>query len=324
MTDPMAITYGGRSFSSEELALMRQAASDYAELGITEIARTICEWLDWKRPNGRLKNHECRLLLERLDHQGILKLPALRRSGRRGPRPVVIDTETDAPTLIQTTIAELEPLRLVLVEKPESSLWRQLIQRFHYLGCRVPVGAHLRYFVKSGNGQILACLLWTSPAWKMAPRDQWIGWSPQQRARNLQYIVNNGRFLILPWVRVQGLASTILARSAKQLPLDWRQHYGYAPLLLETLVDAARFKGTCYRAANWIYLGKTAGGSRTDRLRQANPRPVKLIFVLPLHRRVQQRLRLIDAPAGLSSPDDELPHTAIDPSAIPLPLALSN
>ena len=272
MTDPMAITYGGRCFSSEELALMRQAASDYAERGITEIARTLCEWLDWKRPNGRLKNHECRLLLERLDHQGILKLPAVRRSGRRGPRSVVIDTETDAPTPIQTTVTELEPLRLVLVEKPESSLWRQLIQRFHYLGCRVPVGAHLRYFVKSGNGQILACLLWTSPAWTMAPRDQSIGWNPEQRARNLQYIVNNG-FLILPWVRVQGLASTILARSAKQLPQDWRQHYGYVPLLLETLVDASRFKGTCYRAANWIYLGNTAGGSRTDRLHHACPAP---------------------------------------------------
>ena len=297
MTDPMAMTYGGRSFSSEDLALMRQAASDYAGLGITEIARTICEWLDWKRPNGRLKNHECRLLLERLQHQGILTLPALRRSGRRGPRSVATNSQTDPPPPIQTAAAELEPLRLILVEQSESSLWRQFIQRYHYLGCRVPVGAHLRYFVKSGNGHILACLLWTSPAWKMAPRDQWIGWSPDQRARNLQYIVNNSRFLILPWVRVKGLASTILARSARQLPQDWRQRYGYTPLLLETLVDAARFRGTCYRAANWIYLGETTGRGRMDRYHQAHANAVKLIFVFPLHRRVQHRLCVIDPPA---------------------------
>src|SRR6266581_2383719 len=293
MNNSMAITFAGRHFSSDELNLMRQAAIDYAGLGVTEIARTICEWLDWKRPNGRLKNHECRLLLERLDHLGILDLPALRRSGRRGPRPVAVDTGTDDPTPIQTAVAELEPLHLVLVEQSESALWRQLMERFHYLGCRTPVGAHLRYFVKSGAGEILACLLWTSPAWKMAARDEWIGWNSQQRTRNLQYIVNNGRFLILPSVHVKGLASTILARSARQLPQDWRQHYGYAPLLLETLVDASRFKGTCYRAANWIYLGNTAGGNRTDRLQHSAPRPVKLIFVLPLHRRAQQRLCLI-------------------------------
>ena len=250
MTELMPITHAGRSFSPQELVLMRQAASDYAALGITEIARTICEWLDWKRPNGRLKNHECRLLLERLDGQGILNLPALRHSGRRGPRTVAVDTRSDAPAPIQTAVADLEPLRLVLVKKPESPLWRQWVERFHYLGCRVPLGAHLRYFVKSGADQILACLLWTSPAWKMAARDEWIGWSSEQRVRNLQYVVNNSRFLILPWVQVKGLASTILARSARQLPQDWRQHYGYAPLLLETLVDGSRFKGTCYRAAN--------------------------------------------------------------------------
>jgi hypothetical protein len=296
MTEPAPILYSGRSFSPEELVLMRQAATDYASLGITEIARTICEWLDWKRPNGRLKNHECRLLLERLDHQGILKLPPLRRSGHRGPRTVAVDARSDTPTRIQSAVADLEPLQVVLVEKSESALWRQLMERFHYLGCRTPVGAHLRYFVKSGTGQILSCLLWTSPAWKMAARDAWIGWNSQQRTLNLQYVVNNSRFLILPSVQVKGLASTILARSARQLSQDWRRNYGYSPLLLETLVDHSRFKGTCYRAANWIYLGNTVGGNRTDRLRQPAFRPAKLIFVFPLHRRAQQRLCLIQPP----------------------------
>ncbi len=303
-TGPGVITYSGRKFSPEELALIKQAARDYAGLGITEIARTICEWLEWRRPNGRLKNHECRLLLERLQDQGLLTLPTLRRSGRRGPRPVAIDTPIDVPEPVQSRIAELEPLRLALVEPEESTLWRQLMERFHYLGHRTPVGAHLRYFVKSGEGQILACLLWSSPAWKMSVRDRWIGWNWAQRSRSLQYVVNNSRFLILPSVSVKGLASTILARSARRLPQDWLKHYGYAPLLLETLVDGSRFKGTCYRAANWIYLGPTAGGSRKDRLEQPHPKTAKLVFVFPLRRGVQQRLCRIDPPSVVASDED--------------------
>jgi hypothetical protein len=295
MNDLVPITFSGRCFSSDELALMRQAATDYARLGITEISRTICEWLDWKRPNGRLKNHECRLLLERLQQQALLMLPDLHHSGRRGPRTVTPDTRSDSQTPIQCRLADLKPLRLTLIEDSDSSLWRQFLQRYHYLGCRVPVGAHLRYFVYSAQSQILACLLWTSPAWKMAARDRWIGWNSDQRAHNLQFIVNNGRFLILPWVKVMGLASTILAHSARQVPHDWHQHYGYTPLLLETLVDVTRFNGTCYRAANWIALGQTTGRGRMDHHHQA-PGTLKRIFVLPLHRRVQQRLCTIDPP----------------------------
>ena len=289
------LTFAGRCFSSEELALIRQAATDYATLGITEIARTICEWLDWRRPSGRLKNHECRLLLERLRDQGVLILPALLPSGRRGPRPVLITTESDAQPTIQTTVADLQPLRLVPVQSTDSALFRQLIERYHYLGYRIPTGAHLRYFVQAASGQILACLQWSSPAWQMAARDHWIGWSSPQRARNLQYIVNNSRFLILPWVRVKGLASSILARSARQLPDHWRQLYGYQPLLLETLVDTARFNGTCYRAANWIYLGETKGRGRMDRHHRTQIIP-KTIFVFPLHRGVQQVLCTSDPP----------------------------
>lgn len=303
MIDHEAIAYSGRSFSSADIALMRQAARDCAGLGVTEIARTICEWLGWRRPNGRLKNHECRLLLERLAGQGVLTLPALRVSGRRGPRPVHPGAWADIPAPIQATVAQLQPLQLTLVGKSESTLWRQLVQQHHYLGCRVPFGAHLRYFAKSTDGRILACLLWTSPAWKMAARDQWIGWTSAQRARNLQYVVTNGRFLILPWVHVKGLASAILARSARLLPQHWRQRYGYTPLLLETLVDPQRYRGTCYRAANWIYLGDTAGGTRNDRLQQTHPLSVKRIFVFPLHRHAQRLLCTDDSATLLSHPD---------------------
>ena len=295
MNNLTAITFAGRCFSSDELALMRQAATDYATLGITEIARTICEWLDWKRPSGRLKNHECRLLLERLRDLGVLSLPALHPAGRRGPRTVSITTQSDAQPAIETTLANLQPLRFVPVQSTDNALFRQFIDRYHYLGYRIPTGAHWRYFVQAASGQMLACLQWSSPAWKMAARDDWIGWSSQQRARNLQYIVNNSRFLILPWVRVKGLASSILARAARQLIDEWRQHYGYSPLLLETLVDAARFNGTCYRAANWIDLGQTTGRGRMDRHHRAETIP-KTIFVFPLRRDVQRALCAADPP----------------------------
>jgi hypothetical protein len=162
----------------------------------------------------------------------------------------------------------------------------------------VPFGASLRYLVRSERApqKVLACLLWSSPAWRMAARDGWIGWSDQERARNLQYIVNNSRFLILPWVRVKGLASKILARCARQLPADWERLYGYRPLLLETLVEAERFRGTCYRAANWIALGQTTGRGRMDREHEAHGAAVKDLYVYPLCRHVEQRLRSATAP----------------------------
>jgi hypothetical protein len=285
----MDITYCGRRFSSEDLELMRQAAHDYAPLGITEIARTVCEWLEWKRPNGRLKNHECRLLLERLRDQGCLTLPPLRQSGKRGPRVPALSAVSDPQPPLQSTVADLEPITLRLVDDAEGSLFRQLIQRYHYLGYRVPVGANLRYFVESASGRLLALMQWTSPAWKMAARDRWIGWNSQQRASNLQRIVNNSRFLILPWVQVKGLASTILARAARQLSFHWHHHYGHEPVLLETLVDSARFSGTCYRAANWTCLGETAGRGRMDRHHQV-PIATKLIFVFPLYRHCREIL----------------------------------
>src|SRR5262250_1433773 len=218
-----SVTFCGRTFRGDELVLMRQVAGECSGLGVTEIARTLCELLDWKRPIGKLKNHES-------------------------------------------------------------------LQRYHYLGCPVPFGANLRYGVRH-DGRELACLLWTSPAWRMQARDAWIGWSDNERRRNLQAIVNQGRFLILPWVRVKGLASKILALSARQLPDDWEKHYALRPLLLETLVDAARFRGTCYRAANWIYVGHTSGRGRMDRENKAQDQAVKNIYVYPLVRDVRQRLR---------------------------------
>jgi len=284
------VTFCGRTFTEQEVELLRVVAHDYAGLGVTEIARTACELLQWERPNGGLKNHECRQLLERLEAEGLLTLPAVRKLGGRGSRRVDVSEPRCEPEPVVCAARECEPLELALVEnKGESRLWREQVERYHYLGCRVPFGAHLRYCVRNRQRE-LACLLWTSPAWKMKPRDVWIGWSDEQRQRHLQWIVNHGRFLILPWVRVQSLASKILALSARQLPRDWESHYGHRPLLLETLVDAARFRGTCYRAANWIYIGQTTGRGRMDREHKADGQAIKDIYVYPLVRDARKRL----------------------------------
>jgi hypothetical protein len=263
---------------------MRQIALEFSALGVTEIARTVCELLEWKRPGGGLKNHECRQLLERLAAEGLLKLPDLRKLGGRGPRRADLSRPYPEPAPVAGAASECEPLELALVEgKAESRRWREQVERYHYLGCRVPFGANLRYWARNRDRE-LACLLWTSPAWKMQARDAWIGWSDEQRQHNLQSIVNNGRFLILPWVHVKGLASKILALSARQLLRDWETRYGRRPLLLETLVDTARFRGTCYRAANWVHVGQTAGRGRMDRNHQAQGQAVKDIYLYPLVR----------------------------------------
>jgi hypothetical protein len=285
-----SLTFCGRTFSGGELALMRQIALEFSALGISEIARTICELLDWKRPSGGLKNHECRQLLERLQADGLLKLPDLRKLGGKGPRRADRSRPCLEPAPVECAASECEPLEMALVEgEAESRRWREQVDRYHYLGWRVPFGANLRYWVRNRNRE-LACLLWTSPAWKMQARDAWIGWGDEQRRRNLQSIVNNGRFLILPWVHVKGLASKILALSARRIPRDWEIRYGRCPLLLETLVDGERFHGTCYRAANWIHVGQTTGRGRMDHDHKAHGQAVKDIYVYPLARDARQQL----------------------------------
>jgi len=287
---PESLTFCGRTFGAGDLEWMRQIALEFSALGVTEIARTVCELLEWKRPSGGLKNHECRQLLERLQAEGFLQLPDLRRLGGRGPRRADISRSCGEPATLECAASECEPLELALVQgQAESRRWREQVERYHYLGCRVPFGAHLRYWVHNRERE-LACLLWTSAAWKMQARDEWIGWNDEQRRRNLQSIVNNGRFLILPWVQVKGLASKILARSARQMPRDWETRYGSRPLLLETLVDTGRFRGTCYRAANWIHAGQTAGRGRMDREHKAHGKAVKDIYIYPLVRDVRQQL----------------------------------
>ena len=287
------LAFCGRPLTEAELALIRDITREFANLAWTELAATLCELLEWRRPNGGLKSRECYLFLRELHRRGWL--PWLTTPQPRAHRtPLAKLTAGPAPSydLLTGPLDRYRPLQLQLIEEaPQRRLFREYLDRYHYLGYRAPYGAQLRYWVRPAQPELppLAALLFTSAAWRMAPRDGCIGWSDQLRQRNLPLVVNNSRFLILPWTRIPHLASHILARAARQLPGDWQARYGVAPVLLETLVDPARYRGTCYRAANWIPAGMTTGRGRMDRSGQAQG-VSKQIFLYPLHRLWRQRL----------------------------------
>ena len=286
---PESLTFCGRTFVPAELKLMRQTAQEFSALGVTEIARTVCELLEWTGPNGGLKNHECRQLLERLQGEGFLKLPEVRHWGGRGPRRLDLSACGSEPAPLVCAAGECEPLELVLVEgQANSRRWREQMERYHYLGCRVPFGAHLRYWACNRDCE-LACLLWTAPAWKMQARDEWIGWSDEQRRQNLQAVINNGRFLILPWVQVKGLASKIPGAERQANAARLGDPLWVPSPAVGNPVDAARFRGTCYRAANWIHVGQTTGRGRMDRAHTAHG-ALKDIYIYPLVCDARERL----------------------------------
>jgi hypothetical protein len=290
---PTAISFCGRPVTDNELKLIRELIHDFPALSLAELSRTICELLDWRRPSGGLKNHECRLLLQQLKERGwISSLPELRITSPRGPRVIKLDVRSQPDAPVTTSLNNCLPLSLDLISNGDDrTLFRQYIQRYHYLGYKVPCGAQLRYFVRSRplSNRIVACLLFTSASLKIAPRDNWIGWNDSARKCHLSRIVNNSRFLILPWIQIPHLASKILSLAAHQLIDDWLDAYRVKPLLLESFVDPQLFSGACYRAANWIHVGSTQGRGRMDRNRDVE-RHVKEIFLFPLHSRAREIL----------------------------------
>jgi len=289
-----SLAFCGRAVSREDLELIREVNRDCSRLSLTELSRTLCELLDWRRPNGALKTRECYEFLQRLQARGWLtSLPLVRVTSPHRPRAVRLDRDSDPGSPLDGPLRPHLPLAFRLLQAPsDRRLFHQYLQRYHYLGYRVPYGAQLRYFVRSSQPPfpLLACLLFTSAAWKMAPRDTWIGWTDTARRVHLPQVVNHSRFLILPWVHLRFLASHLLAQAARQLPPDWQTFYRVRPLLLETLVDAARFPGTCYRAANWIEVGLTQGRGRMDRTGRAQGRAPKHIFLYPLCPQTRQLL----------------------------------
>lgn len=285
----------GRDFTPDELSVIQEVVETCSGLSRKELAQTVCELLDWRRPSGALKAQECWEYLERLEAAGALRLPEKQRRRPLGSRTrVPITTRGDTRAALVGEVGDLAPITLSAVETAEQRLlFRELVGRHHYLGHAVPFGAHLRYLVYASRPEeaVVGCVQFSSPAWRMAARDAWVGWDDATRARNLQRVVNNSRFLILPWVQVKNLASHVLSLATRRVGVDWARRYGVEVLLVETLVDTSRYRGHCYRAANWICLGETSGRGRMDREHLRHGASTKTVLVYPLVKDAARRLR---------------------------------
>ena len=284
----------GREFSRKELSLVQEVVETCAGISRTELSHTVCELLGWRRANGGLKARECMDLLERLESQGLLKLPENRQTGpRKGTRRHIAPADDEKPCAGLTgSVGAFLPLDVQLVKSAKQrQVFKDLVSRYHYLGYAMPFGARLQYlvYVSRPRGQVVGCVQFSSPAWRMKVRDQWIGWDDATRGRALQHIVNNSRLLILP--KIRNLASTLLSCVLRQLRPDWQEHYGVEPYLVETLVDRERFYGGCYRAANWIVLGETSGRGRMDRAHERHGARIKTVMVYPLIKHATRQLR---------------------------------
>lgn len=274
----------GRWFTIDEIREIQEIVSMFSRLSRKELAYTVCETLGWYAPNGKYKVDSSLQLLEKLEKEGQVVLPAKRKRAPRRVKKVIGASNTEEEPLLSGTVSDVEPIELEAVRELTSiHKWNNYVERYHILGYKRPFGAHQRYFIWSGTKERkgLGCMLFSAAAWALAERDAWIGWSKEERSQRLHLIVNNTRFLIFPWVKVKNLASKALSLAAKQVRIDFMERYGYEPVLLETFVDIERYKGTCYRAANWIPLGLTAGRGRMDRYTEYLSTP-KQIFVYPL------------------------------------------
>ena len=283
MPEDPALWVGSRNLTAEDLDLIRWTVRRFGGLSRTELARTLCENLSWKAPNGRLKVAACSGLLQRLHADAAISLPPSRVTAPPTPTERM-GTPPPSPRL-RAPLAALAPIRVEPVTEPERLAWNAMMATYHPLGFRRAFGAHQRYWVRdqaSGRPRILGGLLFAAAAKAVAARDTWIGWSAQQRQRGLHRIVANSRYLLLPDLAVPHLASHVLALALHRLPGDWRQRYGFPPALAETFVEHP-WTGTCYRAANWLRLGDTAGRGRQDRT-HANAATVKSVWVYPLAR----------------------------------------
>ena len=286
------ITVRGRHFEGGDLLRIRAIVQGSPQAHRFELSKKVCETLDWRQPNGRLKDRACRDVLARLHGLGFLRLPPRRRAPVERRRVAL--TQNTAPRAdISIRVRDIDAGALSLVtgsgNRKQERLWNEYIERYHYLGYGVPLGAHLKYFV-CVHRQPIACLAFSGAAWRVEARDRWIGWSDAQRRRNLSSVVSNTRFLILPWVRSPNLASRVLSLAARRLVQDWQERYGYRPLLLETFVPSEHYRGTCYRAANWIAVGHTKGRGRMDRHCKAAVTK-KTVLLYPLVKDAASQLR---------------------------------
>lgn len=296
--------YSGREFTAADISLIIETAKMYPKLSQRELASTICELIGWQSPNGRAKRFQCVEFLRQLEQEGLLSLPPVRQ--KKAPQSTAagkgFETHLSEAVPNHEIVRTCGPVHLEIVRPGETlRRWRQYVGAYHVLGDPTVAGSQLRYMVKSGDMD-LGCLLFSASSWALSPRERWIGWTPDEKKNRLHLVVNNTRFLLLPWVQVRNLASRALSAAAKRIRRDWLEEYCYEPVLLETFVDAP-YKGTCYKASNWIYLGETQGRGRNDRDRE-RLLTRKAIYVLPLRRDFRAVLK------------GEKPWKAVDPDGV--------
>ncbi|OQY25849.1 MAG: hypothetical protein B6244_14680 [Candidatus Cloacimonetes bacterium 4572_55] len=280
----------GRKLTGKDLDLIEELVRSHPSWHRTRLSRELCKIWDWCDAAGRIKDMACRTMLLKLQRKGLIELPPQRRSGvnhlrGRSFQPILHDTSP-----IHCKLSELNGVRLCIADSGyEADLLKTLLQSYHYLGFTTKVGKNISYLALDTQDRPVGVLLFGAAAWKTLPRDQFIGWTPDQRSSNLELITNNMRFLIPPWVCVPHLASHILALAARQICDDWNRKYAHPVVLLETFVQLDRFRGTCYKAANWKYLGETTGRTRND-VHTRIQTPIKAVFAYPLRRNFRQHL----------------------------------
>src|ERR1017187_6723713 len=283
--------YRGREISQEDILYIRALIDSHPNESRRKLSVRLCEAWQWHQANGALRDMVCRGMLLMLERAGQITLPPVSYvrhnplAKRARPEPARIDA-----TPIEDRLHSLQPLEFEQVRRTtDEPLFNSLMEEHHYLGYQQPVGEHLKYLVWA-QGRPVACLAWSSAPRHLGSRDRYIGWSAEARRRNIGFLAYNTRFLILPWVRVEHLASHILGRMTARIPEDWQRMYGHPIYFLETFVDPERLRGTCYRAANWVFLGKTTGRGKDDQTHRPN-RSIKEVLALPLHRRFHELLQ---------------------------------
>jgi hypothetical protein len=278
----------GREFSNEDIVQIQRKIDSNPDISRRRLSQQICEELNWRCKSGKLKAMSCRVALVKLERCGKVRLNEVApfRTERK-PQRVRPNLE---PKPIRCDLEKLQPIELVRVDdRRQSQIWNEQMDRYHPLGSGPLCGAQLRYLIRGGNGEWLGGFAFSAASWRLQARDEWIGWNSPAREQNLNQIATNSRFLILPQVRVPQLASHVLGMAVKRLPRDWQRRYGYELLLVETFVDTKQFRGTCYRAANWIEVGETQGRGRQDATHRRSA-SVKRVFVYALDAQAKQRL----------------------------------
>ena len=286
--------FADRAIVQKDLKLVYEIIRMYPKLSRTELAATICEALDWVTHTQQPKTSLGMELLDKLEEETEdLVLPAKRKNKPRktsGKMHISFSSRTNPKQAIVGKLAALDDVIVQMAENAtDHSLWAEYVHRYHPLGYKQSFGAQQRYFICCTQGY-LGCLLFSASAWALDSRDTWIGWNIEDRKQRLHLVVNNSRFLIFPWVTVKNLASKVLSLVSRRIQTDWENRYGYRPVLLETFVDTEKYLGTCYRAANWHYLGETAGRGRMDRYHK-NPSTAKRIYVYPLQPNFRETLQ---------------------------------